>query len=358
MSRILLIRLGSLGDVVLATPAIRALKNMVSNCQIDFVVYDRFASALTHHPDLNRLLLVPKKELKADLFQGRYSSFMRTLSRFIKDLRSVQYDYVIDLHNVTDSALVALLARGRIKVGHKKQILSLFFSMRSAFDIGFASSRMHAAEANLRFLVDAGCLEESDIPKTPRLEFFGPQSAHSEIDTYLQEQNLSDKQLIGINPCASYDFKRWSAEGFAAVADYLVETYNCTILLFGSPNEQPVVHQVMSAMNSPAIDTSSLTLFQAFELIGRLQLFVTNDSAPMHIAAAMGTPLVVIHGPINVKKFYPLAERVRSISKDLPCLPCKDIAICRSRLCFDLVTVEEVCQACDELLVSEPDQLP
>jgi lipopolysaccharide heptosyltransferase II len=340
------------------TPVIRALKKREPDCRVDCVVYDRFSAALACHPDLNRLLLVPKKELKADLFQGRYSSFIRKLNLFIKELRTVQYDYVIDLHNVTDSALVALLARGRIKVGHKKQILSLFFPVRSAFDIGFASSRVHAAEANLRFLVDAGCLDESDIPQKPRLEFFGPPSAPSEIDTYFQEQNLLDKQLVGINPCASYDFKRWNAEGFAAVADYLVETYNCTILLFGSPNERPVVQQVMSAMHTPAIDTSSLSLFQAFELIGRLQLFVTNDSAPMHIAAALGTPLVAIHGPINVKKFYPLTDRARSISKDLPCLPCKDIATCRSRLCFDLVTVEEVCQACDELLASGADQHP
>ncbi len=349
MTRILLVRLGSLGDIILTTPAIRALKSREPDCLIDFVVYDRFAAALNYHPDLNRLLLLPKKELKADLSQGLYSAFVRKLNKFIKELRSVQYDYVVDLHNVTDSALVAMLARSRVKVGHKKQLLSLFFSVRSVFDVGFASASMHAAEANLRFLVDAGCLTEADIPQKLRLDFFNPESVKSEIDAYLNKQTLQKQLLIGINPCASYDFKRWNAQRFAAVADFLAEKYSAAILLFGSPNEQVVVQQVLNAMKKPAINTSHLTLFQAFELIGRLNLFVTNDSAPMHIAAAMATPLVVIHGPINLKKFYPLADRVRSISKELPCLPCKDISACRSQLCFEQVTVEEVCQACDEL---------
>ncbi len=356
MKKFLLVRLGSLGDILLATPAIRALKEQEPSCQIDVVVYDRFAAALAHHPDLGRIILVPKKELKRELFQGKYIHFTRRLIEFIKDLRSVQYDYVIDFHNVTDSALVALFARGRVKAGHKKQLLSLPFKVRSSFDNNFASATIHAAKANLKFLIDAGCLPETALSAKLRLEFFGSETAPAFIDEYLVQRNLQGKLIIGINPCASYDFKRWSAERFAAVADILAKKNNATILLFGSPNEQSIINQVMGAMQEPAIDTSSLTLFQAFELIGRLKLFVTNDSAPMHVAAALGTPLVAIHGPINLKKFYPLADQVRSISKKLPCLPCKDIAACKARLCFDLVTVDEVYQACLDLLVPAPNQ--
>jgi len=358
MTRILLIRLSSLGDILLTTPAIRALKERYPDCRVDVAVYDRFAAALAHHPDVGRLLAVPKKKLKSCLKGWEFGTFLRTLAGFIADLRSTRYDYVIDLHNVTDSALVALLARGATKAGHKKQFLSLFFPVRSRFDIGFASSTMHAAEVNLRFLVDAGCLGEQDLPEKPRLEFHGPETARAEVDAYLQQQGLQGMPLAGINPCASYDFKRWSPEGFAAVADFLAETYGYTILLFGSPNERPIVQQVMGSMKNRAVDTSALSLFQAFELIGRLRLFVTNDSAPMHVAAALGTPLVALHGPINVKKFYPLADHVRSISKDLPCLPCKDIGACRSQICFGQVTVAEVCEACRDLLATLPEAQP
>jgi heptosyltransferase II len=352
MTSILLIRLSSFGDILLATPAIRAIRNRYPEARIDVVVYDRFAASLTHNPEVDRLFLLPKKTLKEQLKHRQFGSFLKTLRDFISDLRSTEYDYVIDLHNVTDSALTALFARGKVKAGHKKQMLSCFFAVRSSFDVGFASAGMHAAESNLRFLVDAGCLDETDLPDKPRLEFTVPENVKHEVDDFMQQQGLKEKLLIGINPCASYAFKRWETESFAGVADKLAKTYGATILLFGSPAEQPVVKQVMAAMKHPAIDTSMLTLYQAFELIGRLRLFVTNDSAPMHIAAAFGTPLVALHGPINVGRFAPLSDVARSISKsELACLPCKDIAICPNRLCFKQVSITEVCSACHELLL-------
>lgn len=352
MIKILLIRLSSLGDIIMTTPAIRALRNRYPDAQIDFVVYDRFSAALAHHPELHRLFLLPKKKLKDQLAQRHFGQFWHTLRDFIAELKSNHYDYVIDLHNVTESAFTAIAARGTIKAGHRKQLLSLFFKVRSSFDIGFATSTIHSAESNLRYLVDAGCLTPDDIPARPGLEFFVSPEATQEVNEYLAQQGLQGKLIMGVNPCASYDYRRWSADRFAAVADFLVETYGCTILLFGSPSEQPTVRQVMAAMKNPAVDTSHLTVFQAFELIRRLRLFVTNDSAPMHVAAALGTPLVAIHGPINVKKFAPLSDVARSITKDIPCLPCKRVSECASQLCFDQVTVEEVCQACRELLNS------
>lgn len=359
MKNILLIRLSSLGDIVMTTPAIRALKNRYPDSRIDFVVYDRFAASLAHHPDIDRLFLLPKKRLKEHLARREFGSFWDTFRAFIVDLRSSRYDYVIDMHNVTDSALVALVARGKTKVGHKKQLLSLPFSVRSTFDIGSATTKTHSVETNLQFLVDAGCLAPADSPETPKLEYTSPESARSEINDYLTRQDIQDKVLVGINPCASYHYRRWGADRFAAVADFLVKNYGCTILLFGSPSEQPIVAEVMSAMQSSAIDTSSLTLYQAFELIRRLKLFVTNNSAPMHIAAALGTPLVTLHGSINVHKFSPLGDVARDITKDLPCLPCKDMgASCQSRLCFEQVTVEEVCEVCRELLASLPGVSP
>jgi predicted lipopolysaccharide heptosyltransferase III len=352
MIKILLIRLSSLGDIIMTTPAIRAVRNRYPDARIDFVVYDRFSAALAHHPEVDRLFLLPKKKLKEQLARRNFGQFWHTLLDFIADLRSTRYDFIIDLHNVTESALTAILARGRMRAGHKKQLLSLFFKVRSDFDIGFASATMHSAESNLRSLVDAGCLALADLPDKPALEFFVPAETTREVDEYLSQQGLKGKLIMGVNPCASYDYRRWSADRFAAVADFLTETYGCTILLFGAPSEQPTVREVMAAMKSPAVDTTNLTAFRAFELIRRLRLFVTNDSAPMHIAAAMGTPLVALHGPINVKKFAPLSDVARSITKDLPCLPCKKVSECSSQICFDQVTVEEVCLACRELLDS------
>ncbi len=347
--KILLIRLSSFGDIVLTTPVVRALRERYPDAVIDFVVYDRFVAALSSHPEINKLFVLPKKRLKQCLKKKDFVQFWQILAGFVHELRRTRYDHVIDLHNVTESALVAICARGRFRAGHRKQLLSLFFSTRSDFDDGFASAQMHAAESNLQFLVDAGCLEKADLPAKPRLEFFIPDAAVSALDTYLVQQGLVGKKLAGINPCASYDFKRWHETGFAVVADYLAKL-GYTILLFGSPSEQGIIQQVAANMKYPAVDTSQLPLFEAFELIRRLNIFVTNDSAPMHIAAAFETPLIAIHGPINMRKFYPLSERARSISKSLSCLPCKSAKDCATRECFGIVTSEEVCSACRELI--------
>lgn len=356
MIKILIVRLSSLGDIIMTTPAIRALRERYPDAQIDFVVYDRFSASLSNHPEVHRLFLLPKKKLKEHLAHKQFVQFAQLLLNFIRDLRATQYDFVVDFHNVTESALTALFARGRIKAGHNKQLLSLFFKVRSNFDIGFASATLHSAESNLRFLVDAGCLTQSDLPEKMRLEFFTPAETIREVDEYLANLGLCDKLIMGVNPCASYDYRRWDSSRFAAVADFLTETYGCTVMLFGSPAEQHTVRQVMEVMKNSAVDTSHLTAFQAFELIRRLRLFVTNDSAPMHIAAALGTPLVAIHGPINVKKFAPLSDVARSITKDLPCLPCKKVSECTSQVCFEQVTAEEVCLTCRELLDSLPVQ--
>ena len=351
---ILLVRLSSFGDIVLTTPVIKALRRRYPDASLDFALYDRFNAALSEHPEIDRLLVLPKKKLKQLLGQRRYLAFLRELIGFVSELRRKKYDQVIDLHNVTESALVALLARGGVKTGNRRQLLTLLFDKRLAIDDGFSTAKSHVAYTNLSYLQAAGLLGESDLPAAPRLEFFLPAAAVAEVDAYLREHGLEGKRLAGVNPCASYDFKRWNEAGFAAVADHLAES-GYTVLIFGSPGEQAIVQRVIDGMKQKALDTSHLTLFQAFELIRRLKLFVTNDSAPMHIASAFDTPLVAIHGPINVRKFGPLSGHAVSLTRELPCLPCKSSRDCADRTCFDSVTAEEVSAACDRLLSSQPE---
>jgi ADP-heptose:LPS heptosyltransferase len=109
-----------------------------------------------------------------------------------------------------------------------------------------------------------------------------------------------------------------------------------------------VARQVARSIRGPVIDTSELPLFEAFELIGRLRLFVTNDSAPLHIAAAAGTPAVGLYGPANYQKFYPLSDAIRPVLVDVPCRPCTPSQgrACTHRDCFSKMTVYQVRQAC------------
>lgn len=346
---ILLVRLSSFGDILLTTPAIRALRRKYPDARIDMAVYDRFSLAASAHPEIDTLHILPKKRLKELLKNRRYCEFIALLHDFVRNLRTVRYDHAIDLHNVTESALTALASRSISRTGHKRQLLTALFNRRSSFDNGVTSSQLHTVEANLRFLIDAGLLDAEDIPAQARLEFFLPPGTAEKVDEWLASKGLAGKPLAGVNPCASYDFKCWKAEGFARVADHLYEK-GYTVLLFGTPAEQEVVNRVKGAMQHPAV--ADLPLFAAFDLIRRLEIFVTNDSGPMHVAAAFNVPIVAIHGQANVRRFRPLAEQTRSITRTIPCLPCtpKTARACTTRECLASVTPEEVCAACDELL--------
>ncbi|TWT85449.1 Lipopolysaccharide core heptosyltransferase RfaQ [Posidoniimonas polymericola] len=355
--RVLLIRLSSLGDVMFTTPAITALAERYPGVKIDVATYQRFGAALQHHPLVDRRLLLPKKKISAAARGGAVREAARLASQFVRELRREHYDLIVDLHNVTDSALVALAARGDRRVGNARQPLSRLLHSRFKFDDRNETATEHAAVSNLRYLVEAGWLKPDSLRGEPRLSFHTPASAKENVDRFLQEQRLVGKELVGLNPGGSYEYKRWPAERFAEVGASLQARTGGPVLLFGGPAEREVVQRVAAGIKGPVVDTSALPLFEAFELISRLRLFVTNDSAPLHIATAAGTPTVGLYGPANVRKFYPLSPAARMVEVEVACRPCqpKQGRACVHRNCFSWLTTDQALRACDELL-GEPQQ--
>lgn len=354
--RILLIRLSSFGDIVLATPTIAALAKRYPHAHIDFVTYDRFRAALEHHPGVDRLLTLPKRRIRGAFKSWKLLGAAGGIRRFVRELRREQYDLVVDLHNVTDSALVGLLARGAHKAGARRQVLTTPFHTRTEFDDRNETATHHAAVTNLWYLVEAGWLQEHDVPAAPALEFHTPPAAKRNVDHFLMDNGLAGRALAGFNPGGSYAYKRWPAERFAEVANSVHERYGMPLLLFGGPAERDVVSEVSARITAaPVINTCDLSLYEAFELISRLRLFVTNDSAPLHVAAAAGTPTVGLYGPANYRKFAPLAPTVTPVMVDVPCRPCTPSVgrACDHRSCFANITVARVQEACAALLEAE-----
>ncbi|MCA9239360.1 MAG: glycosyltransferase family 9 protein [Planctomycetales bacterium] len=349
---ILLVRLSSFGDILFTTPVIDAIHRAHPGAQVDVVTYQRFAGALEHHPGVRRLLRLPKKSLGQAFKSCRVGAFTRGFSRFASELRAERYDLAVDLHNVTDSSLVARLARAAHRVGNRRQTLSTGFRTRCGFDDRNETAHEHAAVSNLRYLVDAGVLDEQSLTEPPRLSFYTPQDARQNVDRYLAENDLAGRQLVGLNPGGSYEYKRWPPERFAEVGAYLQQQLGSPVLLFGGPAEREVVSRVAAGIPGPVVDTSALPMFDAFELISRLRLFVTNDSAPLHIAAAARVPAVGLYGPANFEKFYPLSDLIEPVLVDVPCRPCtpKQGRACRHRDCFGRMTVQRVCGICDVVL--------
>ncbi|MCK4907880.1 MAG: glycosyltransferase family 9 protein [Spirochaetes bacterium] len=345
--KVLIIRLSSFGDILFTTPSIRALYKKHKNIQIDILIYSRFIKAVSENPLLNKVHTLPKREIGSLFKKFKILSAFKKLITFLKALRKTKYDYIIDMHNVTDSALLALIAKGKYRIGNKSQLLSLFFTKRCSFNEDNYSANMHTAQSNLEYLREAGCIAEKDILSKPKLEFYIPKEDKRFITQYIKKNNLTGKKLAGINPCSSYDYKRWCEEGFAKTADYLHKIFKFTILIFGTPGEKAVVESVQRKMKCSSIDTSELTLFQAFELIRRLDFFVTNNTGPVHIAAAFDTPQVAVFGPTNYLKYYPLSDKAITLYDDISCEELRKRKA--SKNCFDNLDIKTVKKTCKKI---------
>lgn len=312
--RILLIRLSSFGDILFVTPALTALKAQYPAVQVDVAVYERFLPALACHPLVDRVLTFPKRELEQALRTWHPGHAWRLLRQFRKELRSERYDAIIDLHNVTDSAVIAWLAKGGPRTGHRRQLLSLLFRNRLRINDDSHSALHHSALTNLWYLQTAGLLPAATLPDQPHLEFHLPPEAERAAAAFLEQRGLIGKRLAGINPCSSYPYKRWHEAGFASLGEYLHRHYGMELLVFGGPQEQDTVQQVLERMKAPG-HAVNLPLFQAFALIKRLSFFLSNDSGPAHVASAWDIPQVVLYGASNYFKFYPLSPVAEAIHK-------------------------------------------
>jgi ADP-heptose:LPS heptosyltransferase len=174
------------------------------------------------------------------------------------------------------------------------------------------------------------------------------------------ESSIHDKArerrgiIIGINPGADVEHKRWNPDSYAVVADRLVEIFNARIVLLGGPGEEAMSQYIDSKMQSDTINLAGkLTLNDLVYIISGLDLLLTNDSGPMHIGAAVKTPLVAIFGPEMPAhtRPYTMSEFYGIVYKDIDCRPCRKKS-CGRPVCLDLITPEEVTQKCVEMLES------
>ena len=159
---------------------------------------------------------------------------------------------------------------------------------------------------------------------------------------------------IGINPAGDRQNRRWSPDNYAFVADNLIEHFNAKVVLLGGPGEEEIARHIENKMGNDAINLAGkLTLDELTYIISQFDLLVTNDSGPMHIAAAVKTPLVAIFGPEDPALMgpYTSANLYRIVFKDVDCRPCTKKE-CSQPVCLDLIRPEEVSEKCFEMLNS------
>jgi lipopolysaccharide heptosyltransferase II len=288
IERILLIRLRSIGDAVLTTPSITALRRFLPDVQIDILLEDWVAPVLRGFDAADNIIT----------FSPGTLARLKTARR----LRQNRYDVIYNLHGGTTSTFLTYAAGARHKVGFGHYRYSFLYDHLSIPALDFwQSADLHSAEQQLALLGWTG-VPVSDRPRTSLTVQPGAAAAISE--KLAGRGVLESERLALFHPAAAFASKQWAAGKFAQAARYLHEKGFTTVAV-AAASEEPVLREVREASLLPVHTFADLTLPEITALAARAKIFVGNDSGIAHIAAAVDTPCVVIFGSSNVIHWRP-----------------------------------------------------
>lgn len=319
--KILLIRLSSLGDIVLTTPAIRAVRTNFPNAYVAMLVAKQSADVLHENPHLDEIITFDKLAKNKDTSE---------MWRIVRLLRERKFTLAIDLQRKFRTEMLMYLSGATERVGK-----GWFCTARVS-----EQGNKHATAHYFDLLHAAGIPGED-----PKLELCLTEPERRDTIQRLKTAGVVDAELkVGLFPGAGWKLREWMPERFAAIGDGLVQHYNADVLIFGGQRESELVQTVANLMQTRAIPfAGNLQIRQLAACIEQCDLFVTNDTGPMHIAAAVGTPTVSLFGPGNHIRFQPLGRLHQTIRHAVPCSPCKQFTDkCKDNICMKGIGVDEV----------------
>lgn len=335
--RVLVVRLRSIGDTVLATPALHALRRFLPRARIDVLLEDWVAPVLDGCPDADRVITVKRGSQVSRL-------------RLVRELRAARYDVAFNLHGGTTATLLTWGSGARHRVGYKNyQYGSLHNHLAPPAALLWGRKKTHSVEQQLALLGWAG-VPVSDLPPT-RLAV--TEKAAAGTTAKLRQAGLSDDVPFAlIHPAAAFDTKKWAPENFARLIEDL-GTRGLTSVVIAAPGEADVISELTGRTHMSIIAFTNLALPEVTALASRARLFVGNDSGIAHIAAAVGAPSVVIFGSSNIWHWRPWATApAETVREEMPCQPCAGYT-CREfdqPECIRRVGVEQVIAAVERVL--------
>ena len=303
--KVLVVRLRSIGDTVLATPSLFALKRFLPNAQVDILVEDWVAPVLDNHPHVDNVIALER------------GGFM-TRARVARELRAANYDVVYNLHGGTTATFLTRATGARHRVGFKSyQYGQLHNHQAPSPLLIWEQQKTHSVEQQLALLGWTG-VPVTDRPRTSL--GISPKAAET-VDRLLNEAGLSNQNIALIHPAAAFATKQWATQNFARVVEFLAER-GLTSVAIAARGEQALLEQLRSEASVKVV-TFALSLPEVTALAARSQLFVGNDSGIAHIAAAVGTPSVVVFGSSNIAHWRPWnTAPAEVVFEEMPCQPC------------------------------------
>ena len=334
--KLLVIRLRSIGDTVLTTPSLVALRRFLPHTSIDILLEDWVAPVLDGSPLVDRVISIP-----------RHSNAAR--ARIARDLHRTGYDVVYNLHGGTTATFLARASGARQRVGYAHyQYARLHNHVAPSPQEIWSRPTLHSAEQQLALIGWTG-VPVSDRPAT---QLAVTERAARSVAARLAAHKINSEPVALIHPAAAFETKQWPTENFARVIDE-VAARGLTPVVIVAPKEKQVLDSVVQQSSARVIGLTDLSLPEVTALAARAQLFVGNDSGIAHMAAAVSTPCVVIFGSSNVAHWRPWTTNQNEVVREeMNCQPCHGYfcAEFETPQCILRIPVERVVAAIDRLM--------
>ncbi|MCX5750940.1 MAG: glycosyltransferase family 9 protein [Candidatus Saganbacteria bacterium] len=335
IKKILIIRPDAIGDVVLITPALSALKKRFPEAKLTLLIQKYTEDVVKGNPDIDAIII---DDIKAGKVNNVFEYF-----GYVNRIKSQKFDLCVNYYNDTPAyAYLPFLAGIPYRIADKSRILSSWLSNLGTF-LNHLDPNKHVVERNLDLIMPLG-IDRSN----PKLILPIQKESENKVAALLESLNISKEQLlIGIHIGTGGSNKAWRADGYAKVIDTLSEQYNAKIILIGSGKEEKTAIEIISlCKHKPISLVNKLTLAELIALISYLKLFIGVDSGPMHIAAALKIPVVAIFATKKIKpsEWGPWQTQNVIIRKESACKRSCDPRTCIYDDCLKEINPEDIIQ--------------
>ncbi len=324
------------GDVVMSLPAIRAVRTGLPEAEISILAKPWVAGVYENSTDLDHIIIYESP--------GRHQGFSGKW-RLAREIKERGFDAAVLLQNAFEAAWISYLAGIPVRAGFNTDARTLLLSHAVPLNAGV--KRFHQVDYYLELVRSLGFPTPESVPALK------PSSGATEdAERILQSLDLPENApLLGFSPGASYgSAKEWFPERYGDLARRAVEDLGSEVLIFGSRSDQAAAARICTESGGRAHDLAGkTTLPQAVALIARCRTFVTNDSGLMHVAAALGVPLVAIFGSTDPERTGPVSRKSRIVRHPMDCAPCLKPKCPGERGCMGLISVDEVYEEVKEL---------
>jgi len=343
---ILIVKLSAIGDVIHTLPVLNAVRKQYPDAHITWLVEEAASSLIEGHTALNRVLVSKRKSWIKGIAGHSYLDNIREACSFVKELRDTKYDIILDFQALLKSGVLIGLARGKRKIGFDKGMQHqehsyIFLNER----VPPVDMEVHALTRGMMLLKAIG-ISSNDIEYNI---YISDQDRKKATDLLRQHEKKEYKTIVAINPVAKWETKLWDNAKFAKLADSLINQYNAKVLFTGSAEDRELILDIISRMKCKAYNLAGMTSLKTLAAVYKKTDFVVStDTGPMHLATAVGTPVVALFGPTAPWRTGPFGADHQIVRADLECSPCFKRQ-CKTIDCMKQISVEQVLNGVEQL---------